>query len=225
MQIQNSLSQPLNNEIDMITEAALASFVASLFSMMNPIGNIGVFAGMTAHRPANETRRIAWTCAITVGIVLLIVTWVGPMLFKFFGVTVHSLRAAGGIIVLVIGLHMLFNKSEHKQSESELEDAETQESIAVVPLAIPIVAGPGSMATVLVAAQQHHSVLNKIEISAVVFGLAVLCGVLFSFAGPISKRLGASGMGVITRIMGLVLSAIAMGMLAEGLKALLPGLA
>jgi multiple antibiotic resistance protein len=81
------------------------------------------------------------------------------------------------------------------------------------------------MATVLVAAQQHHSVLNKIEISAVVFALAVLCGVLFSFAGPISKRLGASGMGVVTRVMGLVLAAIAMGMLAEGLKALMPGLA
>ena len=209
----------------MITEAALASFIASLFSMMNPLGNLGVFAGMTAQRSATEARRIAWTCAGAVTITLLIVTWGGPLLFKFFGVTVHSLRAAGGIVVLVIGLHMLFNKSEHKQSDTELEDAESKESIAVVPLAIPVVAGPGTMATVLVAAQQHHSVLNKIEISAVVFALAVLCGVLFSFAGPISKRLGASGMGVVTRVMGLVLAAIAMGMLAEGLKALMPGLA
>ncbi len=81
------------------------------------------------------------------------------------------------------------------------------------------------MATVLVAAQQHPSVLSKVEISLVIMGLAALCGFLFSFAAPISKRLGESGMGVVTRVMGMVLAAIAMGMLAEGLKAMLPGLA
>jgi multiple antibiotic resistance protein len=81
------------------------------------------------------------------------------------------------------------------------------------------------MATVLVAAQQHPSVLSKAEISAVIVGLAALCGLLFCFAGPIAKRLGASGMGVVTRVMGLILAAIAMGLLADGLKGLWPGLA
>ena len=209
----------------MITEAALASFMAALFSMMNPIGNVGVFAGMTASRPDSETRRIAWSCAFAVAIILLIVAWSGPLLFKFFGISVDSLRAAGGVIVLLIGLHMLFNKSEHKHSTAELEDAETQESIAVVPLAMPMVAGPGTMAAVLVAAQQHPTVLSKVEISVVIVGFAVLCGLLFSFATPISKKLGTSGMGVVTRVMGMVLAAIAMGMLADGLKMLLPGLA
>lgn len=209
----------------MIPEAALASFMAALFSMMNPFGNVGVFAGMTANRPESQVRRIAWTVALSVAITLLVVTWAGPLLFQFFGVTVDSLRAAGGVIVLLIGLHMLFNKSEHKHSTAELEDAESNDSIAVVPLAIPIVAGPGTMATVLVAAQQHPSVLSQIEISAVIVGFAILCGLLFSFAAPIAKWLGASGIGVVTRVMGMVLAAIAMGMLAEGLKALLPGLA
>lgn len=139
----------------MLTEAALTSFAVALFSMMNPLGNIGVFAGMTASRPEAEIKRTAWVCAMAVAITLLIVTWGGPALFKLFGVTVDSLRSAGGLIVLIIGLHMLFNKSEHKQSNTELEETESQESIAVVPLAIPMVAGPGTMATVLVAAQQH----------------------------------------------------------------------
>ena len=80
------------------------------------------------------------------------------------------------------------------------------------------------MATVLVAAQQNQAVLGKLEVSAVIIFFSVLCG-LFSFATPVSRRLGASGMGVVTRVMGLVLAAIAMGMLTEGLKALLPGLA
>jgi multiple antibiotic resistance protein len=209
----------------MIAEAALASFIAALFSMMNPVGNVGVFAGMTTDRPDAEAGRIAWTCAGAVAITLLIVAWSGALFLEFFGITIDSLRAAGGVIVLLIGLQMLTNKSEHKGSATEMEDAKLRPSIAVVPLAIPMVAGPGTMATVLVAAQQHPSVLSKVEISIVIMVLAALCGLMFSFATPISKRLGAAGMGVVTRVMGMILAAIAMGMLADGLKGLLPGLA
>jgi len=209
----------------MITEAALASFIAALFSMANPIGNVGIFAGMMENRTDSDIRRIARSCAIYVAIILLIVTWSGPMLLGFFGITVDSLRAGGGIIVLLIGLGMIFNKSGHKHSSEELEDAKVRESIAVVPLAIPVTAGPGTIATVLVAAQQHPAILSKIEISIVILVISMIIGLLFSFAAPISKRLGVSGMGVVTRIMGLILAAIAMGMLAEGLKGLLPGLA
>ena len=160
-----------------------------------------------------------------VAITLLIVAWSGSLLLEFFGITVDSLRAAGGVIVFLIGLQMLSNKSEHQHSPAELEDAKPRESIAVVPLAIPIVAGPGTMAVVIVAAQQHPSVLSKVEISIVILALSAFCGLLFHFAGPISKRLGKSGMGVFTRVMGLILAAIAMGMLTDGLKGMLPGLA
>ena len=209
----------------MLPEAALMSFIATLFSMMNPIGNVGVFAGMTTERPEPEARRTALACAVAVAVTLLIVTWTGSLLLDFFGITVDSLRAAGGVIVLLIGLHMLSNKSHHQHSTAELDDAKPRASIAVVPLAIPIVAGPGTMAAVLVAAQQHPSTLSKIEISIVIVALAAFCGLLFSFAAPISKRLGVSGMGVVTRVMGMILAAMAMGLLADGLKGMLPGLA
>ena len=209
----------------MLPEAALTSLIATLFSMMNPIGNVGVFAGMTTDRPGAETRRIAWTCAGAIAITLLVVAWSGSLWLDFFGITVDSLRAAGGVIVLLIGLHMLSNKSEHQHTPSEIEDAEPRASIAVVPLAIPIVAGPGTMAAVLVATQQHPSILSTVEISIVILALAAFSGLLFSFAAPISKWLGKSGMGVITRVMGMILAAIALGMLADGLKGMLPGLA
>jgi multiple antibiotic resistance protein len=209
----------------MLPEAALTSLIATLFSMMNPIGNVGVFAGMTTDRPGAQVKRIAWTCAGAIAITLLVVAWSGSLLLEFFGITVDSLRAAGGVIVLLIGLHMLSNKSEHTHTPSEIEDAKPRASIAVVPLAIPIVAGPGTMAAVLVATQQNPSILSTLEISIVILALAALCGLLFSFAAPISKRLGESGMGVITRVMGMILAAIAMGMLADGLKGMLPGLA
>ncbi len=209
----------------MISEAALASFIAGLFSMMNPIGNVGVFAGLTAGQPGAQVRKTAWVCAGAVVITLLIVTWSGSLVLQFFGITVDSLRTAGGLIVLLIGLHMLFNKADHKQSSGELDDAASRASVAVVPMAIPIVAGPGTMATVLVGAEQSESVLGKLEITVVILVLSVLTGVMFSFATPITKLLGESGMGVVTRVMGMLLAAIGVGMLAEGLAVLLPGLA
>lgn len=193
--------------------------------MMNPIGNLGIFAGLTEDRSAAEARHVAWTCAGAVAITLLLVAWGGTFMMAFFGITVDSMRAAGGVIVLLIGLQMLSNRSSHKGSPGELEDAKSRVSIAVVPLAIPIVAGPGTMAAVLVAAQQHPSVLGKFEISVVIGVLSAVAGLLFSFAAPMSKWLGESGMGVVTRVMGMILAAIAMGMLADGLKGLLPGLA
>lgn len=209
----------------MLPEAALTSFIATLFSMMNPIGNLGVFVGMTAERSDAEARRIAWTCAGAVVVTLLIVAWSGSLLLAFFGISLDSLRAAGGVIVLMIGLHMLWNKSGHKQSPGELEDGKPRASIGVVPLAIPVVAGPGTMAAVLVAAQQHASLLSRVEVSVVIVALSAFVGLLFSFAEPLSRWLGESGMGVVTRVMGMVLAAVAMGMLADGLKGMLPGLA
>lgn len=209
----------------MLSDAAITSLIATLFSMMNPIGNVGVFAGMTADRSPAEAKRIAWTCAAAVAITLLVVAWTGSWLLEFFGITIASLRTAGGVIVFLIGLHMLFNRAEHKHSDAELDDSRGRESIAVVPLAIPIVAGPGTMAALLVAAQQHPALLSRLEMSLVVLGLSAVVGLLFHFAGPLSRRLGEAGMGVVTRVMGMVLCAIAMGMLAEGIKGLLPALA
>lgn len=208
----------------MLTEAALMSFCATLFSMMNPIGNVALFAGLTAGRPIGEVQKIAMTCAVAVAITLMVVAWSGQAVLGFFGISVDALRSAGGLIVLMIGLQMLSNKEEHKNSAHEHEDAAQREQIAIVPLAIPIVAGPGTMVAVLVAAQQNPSILSRIEMSAVILAMSALCGLLFRFAPQISTRLGASGMGVVTRVMGMLLIAIAMGMLAEGLAGLMPGL-
>jgi len=209
----------------MLSEAALLTFIATLFSMMNPFGNLAIVAGMTAGRPDGEVRAIAFRCALAVAITLLVVAWGGSTVLDFFGISVDALRAAGGLIVLKIGLNMLSNNSGHTHSTTEAEDASQRESIAVVPLAIPIVAGPGTMVAVLVAGEQSPELMSKLEMSGIIVVMSALCGVLFGLAPRLSRALGASGMGVITRVMGMLLVAIACGLLAEGLKALLPGLA
>lgn len=208
-----------------MTEMALTTFIAALFSMMNPIGNVGVFAGMTADRDDADAKRIAWKCAAAIAVTLLVVAWTGGALLKFFGINVHELRAAGGVIVLLIGLSMLRSDNSHRQTSTEAKSAAERDQIAVVPLAIPIVAGPGTMATVIVAAERHSGIWAKIDISIAAIALAALTGLLFAYSKPIANWLGEAGMGVVTRVMGMILAAIAMGMLASGLKGMIPALA
>lgn len=191
--------------------------------MMNPIGGVGIFAGMTADKTSAQARGIAIKCAIAAAITLLVVVWAGGEILQIFGITVNEIRVAGGLIVLLIGLNMLFDKHEHKSVKEESPERES-DSIAVVPLAIPLVAGPGTMATVLVAAQHHAGITAKIELSLAAIAICVLTGLLFSFAKPIANKVGENGMSVVSRIMGMILMAIAVGMLSSGLTAIFPAL-
>lgn len=201
----------------------ILTFVAALFSMMNPIGGLGIFAGMTADKDEKEANAIAKKCAIAAAITLLVVIWAGGFILNIFGINVSEIRVAGGLIVLLIGLNMLFDKHDHRSVKNE-PDSQNEESIAVVPLAIPLVAGPGTMATVLVAAQHQAGVVAKIELSVVAILICVFTGLLFSFAKPIANKIGNNGMAVASRIMGMILMAIAVGMLSEGLLEMLPAL-
>ncbi len=202
-----------------------SSFLAALFSMMNPIGGVGIFAGMTAEKSNGEAKSIAWTCAFAAAITLLVVIWAGSFVLQLFQITVDEIRAAGGLIVLLIGQHMLFNKEDHKTSNAETKNIQSEDNIAVVPLAIPLVAGPGTMATVLVAAQHHGGMIAKIQLSITAIAICIVTGILFSYAKPLASRLGKSGMAVISRVMGMILMAIAAGMIADGLKGMFPLLA
>lgn len=204
-----------------MTPTEIASFLAALFSMMNPIGGVGIFAGMTADKTLSQAKAIAIKCAIAAAITLLLVIWLGGDILHIFGINVAEIRVAGGLIVLIIGLNMLFDKHEHKSVKEEPEE-NNSDSIAIVPLAIPLVAGPGTMATVLVTAQHHAGILAKVELSIAAIAICILTGVLFSFAKPIARNIGENGMSVVSRIMGMILMAIAVGMLSDGLKTLFP---
>jgi multiple antibiotic resistance protein len=120
-------------------------------------------------------------------------------------------------------LHSHTSSMAHKEEEGE--EAKLKESIAVVPMAIPIVAGPGAITTVINTTNQFPSIYDRLLISGICLGVTVVLWLCLRFAAPISKRLGVTGINLVTRIMGMVLTALAFQMLAAGLKELLPGLA
>lgn len=129
--------------------SGLITFAAALFAMMNPVGNAGIFASMTGDQTPADQRRIAWTSAFAALVIALVTLWAGPVILSFFGISIAALRTAGGIVVLLIGLAMLRGDNSHRHSAPEADHAAQSDNPAVVPIAIPLLAGPGTLATIL----------------------------------------------------------------------------
>ena len=182
------------------------------FAIMNPIANTAVFVGLTANLDKNVKMKIAIkSLALTFGIIVLFAV-LGKTMFHFFGITLPALRIAGGIIVFIIGYHMLHGEgsSLHKSENNNSND------IAISPLAVPILAGPGTIATTMSFSASGG--WSKISITIGVF--ALLCCITFAFflfSQKIINLLGENGLKITTRLMGLILAVIGVQMLIEGI--------
>ncbi|SDZ80760.1 multiple antibiotic resistance protein [Desulfuromusa kysingii] len=197
-----------------------------LLAIINPLGAIPIFLSLCGEKTAPEYRKIARTSALSVALILLLSIWCGETILTFFGISIPAFRAGGGLLILLMAISMLHAKqSQAKQTLHEAEEANNKESIAVVPLAIPLLAGPGAISLVIADAHQmvHLSGRIFLSVSAVAAALVVLLAL--SLAEPIGKKLGVTGLNISTRIMGLLLAAIGIQMITSGLVILLPGLA
>ena len=192
------------------------------------LGSFLFFTGLVADRSRAESRSIAIRCCLAIAVILVATVWIGEFLLTLFGVGIPSLQVAGGLIITLISLSMLQSRRSgiHDTKGKDSAEASTdQPDIAIVPLAMPMVAGPGAMVTVIVNTHQHNGIAANIEMSIVCVILAAVICVGFLAAGPMMRILGTKKMDLVTKFMGMILLAIAAGMLAAGLKGLLPGLA
>ncbi|MGH6918271.1 MAG: MarC family protein [Geminicoccaceae bacterium] len=200
-------------------------FAAALFAIMNPFGNIAIFLSVTADRSPAERGKIATTTAAAVLVTLLVAAVLGQQILALFGISIGAFRVAGGVIVLLIGLSMLRAQQSGVHHSAQEEDAgRAKDNPAIFPLAIPMIAGPGSMATVILYGQHAQGLLGWSTIGAVI---VLLCGLLLltlHAAGRLSALLGTTGLNVLTRLMGMLLAAIAIEMIAGGLTDLFPQL-
>lgn len=220
---------------DLINQG-LAIFLG-FFAIMNPIANTAVFAGLTANSNKDEQRRIAIKALLITFIVIAVFSLLGKTLFHLFGITLPALRITGGILVFLVGYHMLHGKETkmHDASVKTLDKntggegaSSTQKAsaadIAISPLAVPLLAGPGTIAT----AMNHSASGGWFAIICTLVMFAALCLitlVCFIFSSKIIGLIGASGLSIVTRLMGLILAVIGVQMLIEGLLSALPGLA
>ena len=205
--------------------AFLKSFVAIL-AIINPIGVVPIFLALTAGESDTERKHTAHISAYSVGLILLISAFAGEAILAFFGIGLPSFRVGGGILVLLMAISMLQAKqSRLRQSPSEAEYAEEKENVAVVPLAMPLMAGPGAISLAIIHGHQATTMSNKVMLGSSIVAVAIIVLVSLHLAKPIGKALGITGLNIATRIMGLILASIGVQMIALGLVKLLPGLA
>lgn len=202
-----------------ISLSSYTTLFVGLFAMMNPFGNAAIFLSLTSSQTDANKKQTAMSCSFAVMIILFITVWIGTYLLELFGISIYALTVAGGIIVLLIGLNMLNSGSSGSTTSS------SGSNVGVVPLAIPLIAGPGTMSTILAHTYLLASFESKCFVSIVCFLMALVIMVVLLSANKIEKLLGANGLQVITRIMGLVLCGIAIQLLATGLPELFPILA
>lgn len=199
---------------------------AGLLSVVNPIGAIPAFISLTENRSKHDRNRTAIICACAVALVLLSASLTGEHLLTFLGISLASFRVAGGILVLLMGISML-NASDDRTRHTPEERAESydKESVALVPLAIPMLSGPGAIGAIIVYTHAQHSLTHYILVAVVILSVAAIVLAALLSANTIAEALGNTGMNVVTRVMGLILASIAVEFIAKGLIDLFPVLA
>jgi len=203
-----------------------AKVLTALFVIANPVGAVPVFITLTSRYGVSGKRRTASVTAVTVFVVLVSAAACGDRLLHFFGISVASFRVGGGILILLMAMGMLgTNPSSAHYTPEEAEEASGKESVAVVPLAVPLVAGPGAISTVIIYANHTATWLDAVVLLVATVFVAVSVWVALRLADPISRILGGTGIKVVTRLMGLILAAVAVEFIADGASQLLPGLA
>ena len=194
----------------------------SLTIIMDPLGNLPFFLLFTAENSVTEQRRMAATASVSAGIILGIFVLSGDLLLRFFGIGLPAFQLAGGFIFFMYALQLLrILPSNIKTSREEEMEGVAKENVALVPLATPLLAGPGAITAVLIWRQKLPSDLDLVFLMGVVAAACLLVYVIFYFAAFIRRVLGFGGIRVITRLMGLLLAVIAVQFMVNGLQELL----
>lgn len=201
-------------------------FFIGLVAIINPFGILPVFVSMTAHQYATERNRTNMITSISVAIILLISLFVGELILNIFSISLDSFRIAGGLLIVTIAMSMISGKlSEEKQNKEEkAADFSTVENIAVVPLAMPIMAGPGAISSTIVWASRYNSWTDWLGFSVAIVLFSFACYWLFRSGPMLVKMLGKTGSNVVTRIMGLILMSLGIEVIVAGVSNLFPAL-
>jgi multiple antibiotic resistance protein len=199
-------------------------FIATLTAVLDPFLAVPIFLGITAGRDPRSRQRLANAVVVTVFAVLAGAAIFGEALLKFLGASLPAFQVGGGLVLLLMALAMLNAQvGGMRQSRAEAEQLESGELTGVVPLAVPLLAGPGAIGTTIIAAKSG----GLAHIAVVLACLALVCAVVWGMlrvADAVGERLGTTGLNIATRLLGLLLAAIAIETMADGLKALFPGL-
>jgi len=204
-------------------EHAFSSFV-TLFVTIDPPGLAPLFLALTAGMSRSERQQVANRATVTAFVVLVLFAVLGLSILSVFGITIHAFRIAGGVLLFFIAFEMIFEKrQDRKEKSAEVARGDHIRNIAIFPLAIPLIAGPGAISATILLSGHYDHLLERLALIGIVVGNLALAWLVFIAADRIDGFLGATGRTVLTRLLGLILAALAVQFVADGVLALAKG--
>jgi multiple antibiotic resistance protein len=198
----------------------------ALFAIVNPIGNLPVFISATNQWSKRDKAHTANIVGITVFTVLAITTFFGNDILDFFSISIPSFQVGGGILILLMSINMMHGKQSHtRQTPEEAQTMADKNAIAIVPLSIPIYAGPGAISSVIITADKSINFIHQTSLLIPIAVVSLLVWISLRLSSNITQWLGTIGINIITRLMGLILAAMSVEFIAHGITGLFPNLA
>jgi len=195
--------------------------ISSLFVIVDPIASVPAFLAMTPQETPEQRSRIARLACMVMAGVLLLFAMAGQVIFRFLGITMPAFQIAASIVLLIVALDMLrAQRSRVQETHEETSAGAERSDIAITPLAVPMLAGPGAISTVIVLQAQAADLAQRLALYAVIVAVAAVSYVTFHFAAKGSRWLNPIAMKIVTRIMGLLLAAVAVQFMVNALMTL-----
>jgi multiple antibiotic resistance protein len=199
--------------------------ISAIFTIVNPLGAVPAFLAMTARDSALKRISMAKRAAILSMAVLVTCAAVGGFMFKFFGITMPALKIAGGCLLFIIAIDMInARQSRARGTDEEASEGVVKDDIAVFPLAIPLLSGPGAIVTVFILAEKAKTAWEETALYVSIAATALASYLVLREAGRLLRFMGAIGMNVFSRLMGLILASVAVQFIIDGVREALPGL-
>ena len=201
---------------------ALVTFTSVLF-IVDPIAVIPTYLVITRDETPAQRRNTAWRACVAAALIMIVFGVAGRLIFRLFGITLPAFRIAGGLILWLVAMDMLRGERRTQEGAQEIVEGREKEDVALTPLAVPMLAGPGAISTVIVLSGQARTVAEHV----VVYGSVVLTAIISWLSLRVGERLitalGQTGIRVVTRIMGLLLAAVAIQFVITGVQDALRG--
>lgn len=203
--------------MDELARFALVTFTSVLF-IVDPIAVVPTYLVITQDETPAERQRTARRACVAMTLLLAVFAATGTLLFRAFGITLPAFRTAGGLILWFVAMDMLRGERRTQEGRDEVLEGQVKDDVALTPLAIPMLAGPGAISTVIVLSSQAQGAVRTLVVYGAIVATGMLSFVALRLGEPLLGRLGKTGIRVVTRIMGLLLAAVAVQFVLSGVK-------